>query len=579
MVRPLRAEIPIYLAAMSPKAVEQAAEIGDGWLPLFFVPERAREVWPAPFAREGLEIAASVPALLSDDVQVARDALKPYYAFYVGSMGSRAKNFYNEVFARFGYEREAGEIGDRRSLIKVGQLQGLVAGERRDYDQAVIHLEKAADIACSLGDPLEMAACFLRIGVLEAERVHFTKAAGAYLHALELLDTGSDRVKAAVGQTVIFEPVDRHRHWTGRLPTPAERLAIRRAYVAADRTPPPDTATATVTPTVEPIGTHRCTLQPGTSASHLGLYREGFSAPTFVPLRGSIMLACGGPGPDGRAQCTCAAEEFERAREIWSRALGPEHANVALAVNSLGASYRGQAQYQRAKDPFNEALELWRKQFGNKVAIITDVCLCQYTTHGHCGLVVNKKIDNDRSIDTLAKVAVSHARAGADIVAPSAMMDGQVQAIRKALDDAGFSETAIMSYSSKQASPLFAPFRDAAHSFPEFGDRRSYQMPFANAREAMREIEQDIAEGVDAVIIKPAIPNLDLLYQAKKMTNVPVCAYSVSGEYALGKAAAMEGWLDENAVMTEFLTAIKRAGADMIITYQAKRMAKLLLAQ
>lgn len=217
-----------------------------------------------------------------------------------------------------------------------------------------------------------------------------------------------------------------------------------------------------------------------------------------------------------------------------------------------------------------------RKHFGDKVAVVTDVCLCQYTSHGHCGILSGNRIDNDRSIDMLAKVAVSQARAGSDIVAPSAMMDGQVQAIRKRLDDAGFSETAIMSYSSKQASPLFAPFRDAAYSTPEFSDRRSYQMPFANAREAMREIEQDVAEGADAVIIKPAIPNLDLVYQAKKMTNVPICAYSVSGEYALIKAAAMEGWVDENAVMTEFLTAIKRAGADMIITYQARKMAELL---
>lgn len=223
-----------------------------------------------------------------------------------------------------------------------------------------------------------------------------------------------------------------------------------------------------------------------------------------------------------------------------------------------------------------KSVEAVRKQFGDKVAIVTDVCLCQYTSHGHCGIVSGSKIDNDKSIDALAKVAVSQVHAGSDIVAPSAMMDGQVHAIRKALDDAGFSETAIMSYSSKQASPLFAPFRDAAHSTPEFGDRRSYQMPFANAREAMREIEQDISEGVDAIIIKPAIPNLDLLYQAKKMTNLPVCAYSVSGEYALIKAAAMEGWVDENAVMTEFLTAIKRAGADMIITYQARKMAELL---
>jgi porphobilinogen synthase len=223
-----------------------------------------------------------------------------------------------------------------------------------------------------------------------------------------------------------------------------------------------------------------------------------------------------------------------------------------------------------------KSVEAVRKNFGDKVAVITDVCLCQYTSHGHCGIVVGGKIDNDASASTLGSVAVSQARAGADIVAPSAMMDGQVHAIREALDDAGFSETAIMSYSSKQASPLFAPFRDAAHSAPEFGDRRTYQMPFTNSREAMREIEQDIAEGADAIIIKPAIPNLDLLYQASKATNLPLCAYSVSGEYALIKAAAMEGWIDENAVMAEFLTGIKRAGADMIITYQAKQMARLL---
>jgi porphobilinogen synthase len=223
-----------------------------------------------------------------------------------------------------------------------------------------------------------------------------------------------------------------------------------------------------------------------------------------------------------------------------------------------------------------KSIELVRKQFGTKVAIITDVCLCQYTTHGHCGLVVDKKIDNDRSIETLAKVAVSHAEAGADIVAPSAMMDGQVQAIRKGLDSAGFSDVAIMGYSAKQASPLYAPFRDAAHSAPEFGDRRTYQMPFSNAKEAMREIETDIAEGVDIVMVKPAIPYLDLIYKARQATNLPICAYSVSGEYALVKAAAMNGWVDENAVMAEFLTSIKRAGADMIITYQAKKMAELL---
>ena len=223
-----------------------------------------------------------------------------------------------------------------------------------------------------------------------------------------------------------------------------------------------------------------------------------------------------------------------------------------------------------------KSIELLRKHFGTKVAIITDVCLCQYTSHGHCGLVVNKKIDNDKTIQALAKVAVSHARAGADIVAPSAMMDGQVQALRTGLDDAGFDDVAIMGYSAKQASPLYAPFRDAAYSAPEFGDRRTYQMPFSNSMEAMREIETDIAEGVDIVMIKPAIPYLDLVYAARQTTHVPICAFSVSGEYALIKAAAMNGWIDEDSVMTEFLTSIKRAGADIIITYQAKKMAEIL---
>lgn len=224
-----------------------------------------------------------------------------------------------------------------------------------------------------------------------------------------------------------------------------------------------------------------------------------------------------------------------------------------------------------------KSIDLLRKHFGNKLAIITDVCLCQYTSHGHCGIVINKKIDNDETIEVLARVAVSHARAGADIVAPSAMMDGQVQALRAGLDDAGFANVAIMGYSAKQASPLYAPFRDAAHSTPEFGDRRTYQMPFSNAREAMREIETDIAEGVDIVMIKPAIPYLDLVYTVRQNTHLPICAYSVSGEYALIKAAAMNGWIDEKAVMSEFLTSIKRAGADMIITYQAKKMAQVLI--
>jgi porphobilinogen synthase len=217
-----------------------------------------------------------------------------------------------------------------------------------------------------------------------------------------------------------------------------------------------------------------------------------------------------------------------------------------------------------------QSIELIRKHFGDTIAIISDVCLCQYTAHGHCGIVIDKKVDNDSTIDTLAKVAVSHAR-------PSAMMDGQVTTIREGLDEDGFTDIAIMGYSAKHASSLYAPFRDIAHCAPEFGDRLTYQMPFSNVREAIHEIDMDINEGIDILMVKPAIPYLDIIYQAKNNTTLPVAAYSVSGEYALIKAAASEGWVDENAVMKEFLTSIKRAGADMIITYHAKKMADLLL--
>jgi porphobilinogen synthase len=223
-----------------------------------------------------------------------------------------------------------------------------------------------------------------------------------------------------------------------------------------------------------------------------------------------------------------------------------------------------------------QSVEIIRKHFSDKIVIITDVCLCQYTTEGHCGILLRKKIDNDESIKILAKVAVSHAHAGADIVAPSAMMDGQVAAIRTSLDETGFKDVAIMGYSAKHASPMYAPFRDAAHSSPLFGDRKAYQMPFTNPREALREIQADINEGVDIVMIKPALPYLDLVYQARKYTNLPICAYSVSGEYALIKAASDEGWIDEAAVVTELLTSVKRAGADMIITYHALKMAEIL---
>jgi porphobilinogen synthase len=223
-----------------------------------------------------------------------------------------------------------------------------------------------------------------------------------------------------------------------------------------------------------------------------------------------------------------------------------------------------------------KAITQIRKNFGDKIAIMADVCLCQYTKSGHCGLIKDNKIDNDSSIETLAKIAVSQAKAGVDVVSPSAMMDGQVITIRRGLDDAGFADVAIMSHSAKHRSSFYSPFRDAAECAPQFGDRKTYQIPFSNAREAMREVEMDVNEGVDIVMIKPALAYLDLIAETKKRFNVPVSAYSVSGEYALVKGAAKQGWIQENDVITEILYSIKRAGADMIVTYFAKSGAKIL---
>ena len=217
-----------------------------------------------------------------------------------------------------------------------------------------------------------------------------------------------------------------------------------------------------------------------------------------------------------------------------------------------------------------------RKNFGDKIAIMADVCLCQYTSSGHCGLVKGELIDNDSSIATLSKIAVSQAKAGVDVVSPSAMMDGQVAAIRSSLDAAGFSDVSIMSHSAKHRSNFYSPFRDAAECAPQFSDRRTYQVPFTNPREAMREVETDINEGVDIVMIKPALTYLDLIAETKRRFNVPVSAYSVSGEYALVKGAAMQGWINEGYMTKEILYSIKRAGADMIVTYFAKSIASNL---
>ena len=210
------------------------------------------------------------------------------------------------------------------------------------------------------------------------------------------------------------------------------------------------------------------------------------------------------------------------------------------------------------------------------VLVITDVCLCEYTDHGHCGIVIDEEIANDPTVDQLVRAAVSHAAAGADIVAPSDMMDGRVAAIRTALDERGFENTAIMSYAAKYCSAFYGPFRDAADSTPQFGDRRSHQMDPANAAEALREVEQDIAEGADIVMVKPAMTYLDVIARVKDVFHHPTAAYHVSGEYAMLKAAARNGWIDEERAMLETLVSIRRAGADIIITYYARDAARVL---
>ena len=211
-----------------------------------------------------------------------------------------------------------------------------------------------------------------------------------------------------------------------------------------------------------------------------------------------------------------------------------------------------------------------------EMVIIGDVCLCEYTSHGHCGLLAGETVDNDPTLELLAKVAVSQAKAGADIVAPSDMMDGRVQVIREALDDAGFAQVSIMSYAVKYASAYYGPFRDAADSAPQFGDRRSYQMDPANAREALREAALDVEEGADFLMVKPALAYLDIVRQIKDTYLLPLATYNVSGEYAMVKAAAQQGWIDEKKIVLETLVSMKRAGADIIITYHAMDAAKWL---
>jgi porphobilinogen synthase len=261
-----------------------------------------------------------------------------------------------------------------------------------------------------------------------------------------------------------------------------------------------------------------------------------------------------------------------------------EVAREAEAVEKLGIAGVILFGLPSAKDPVGsegyaddgvvqQAVRAIRKSC-RELLVITDVCLCEYTSHGHCGVVEGGEVKNDPTLALLAKMALSHARAGAHIVAPSDMMDGRVAAIREALDEAGFEELPILSYAAKYASAFYGPFREAADSAPQFGDRRGYQMDPANVREALREVQLDVEEGADIVMVKPALPYLDVIRAVAETCDRPVAAYNVSGEYAMVKAAAAKGWIDEDRIMRELLTSIRRAGADVILTYHAKDFAR-----
>ena len=297
---------------------------------------------------------------------------------------------------------------------------------------------------------------------------------------------------------------------------------------------------------------------------------RNFIYPVFVgPGKNKVHPVSSMPGV-AQLSVDRAVSECEEAKSLGIPAIIlfgiPEHKDSAGTE-----AYADSGVVQQAIRTINEKVP--------GLLVMTDVCLCEYTDHGHCGVIKNGDVDNDSTLELLAKEALSHARAGADIVAPSDMMDGRVGAIRKALDQNGFDQIAIMAYAAKYASGFYGPFREAAESTPQFGDRRSYQMDPANADEALREVELDIREGADIVMVKPAMAYLDIVYRVKTKFGYPVAAYNVSGEYSMIKAAGQNGWIDEQRIMMEVLFAIKRAGADMILTYFAKDAARLLTGQ
>jgi len=284
------------------------------------------------------------------------------------------------------------------------------------------------------------------------------------------------------------------------------------------------------------------------------------------------------PGTRVKKEVSSMPGVFQMSVDVIVRECAEVHALGVPAVIFFGIPEEKDEVGSGAYDEHGvvqQALRAVKKEVPD-LLLITDVCLCEYTSHGHCGIVRGNEIVNDESIELLAREALTHAEAGADMVAPSDMFDGRVKAIRDILDGSGFHNTPIMSYAAKYASGFYGPFREAAESTPQFGDRRSHQMDPANGDEALREVAQDIAEGADIVMVKPALPYLDVLYRVKERFGMPTAAYNVSGEYSLVKAAARAGWVDGDRVMMEMLTGIKRAGADLILTYFAKEAAVLL---
>ena len=305
---------------------------------------------------------------------------------------------------------------------------------------------------------------------------------------------------------------------------------------------------------------------------------RGFVRETRLSTSGLVypMFAC--PGTKVRTEVSSMPGIFQQSVDQIVEECR-EVAGLGIpAVILFGLPDKKDEVGSEASDPngaVQRAIEAIRKAKLN-LLVITDVCLCEYTSHGHCGVIEKGDVANDPSVERLAAAALSHARAGADIVAPSDMMDGRVGAIRQKLDANGFEDVAILSYAAKYCSGFYGPFREAAQSAPQFGDRRSYQMDPANAREALREVALDLEEGADMIMVKPALPYLDIIHRVRERFDVPVAAYNVSGEYAMVKAAARNGWIDEQRVVLEILTGIQRAGAEIVLTYHAKDVARWL---